>query len=119
MRPIEFGSDTIRMKEVPPGAEATFSFNGDPSIIETEYGMKYSFPITLLSHPDYPLLKEGPIDMVWESKSACAKQLWNELDLMNLGKDEKFYKAVKKAYDKGKWKLARFDSGIYKLWIME
>jgi len=119
MRPIEFGSDKIRMKQVPEGTEAVFSFNGNPELVETDFGEKYSFPITLISHPSYPLLEDGPIDMVWESKSACAKQLYIELDLTNLGKDEKFYKIVKKAYDTSKWQLTRFDSGVYHLVVLQ
>ena len=117
MRPIEFGSDKIRMKEVPPGAEAVFNFNELPKLIETEFGEKYSFPITLHSHPSHPLLEDGPIEAVWESKSGCAKDLYNAIH--NEGDDQKWRNIVLKAYDKAQWKLARFDSGQYKIWMME
>ena len=102
-----------RMKEVPPGTEATFSFNGDPEIIETEWGEKYSFPITLITHDSHPLLADGPMDMTWDSKCGAAKQLYMGLDLVQLGKDEKFYKRLKKSYDEDVWQLTRFDNGAY------
>tara|TARA_R100001163_G_C5011870_1_gene157502 strand:+ start:186 stop:542 length:357 start_codon:yes stop_codon:yes gene_type:complete len=118
MRPITFGSDTIRMKEVPAGAEAIFRFKELPEIVETEqYGEKYSFPITLHSHPSHPLLEDGPIDVVWESKSGCARELYNAIH--NEGDDKKWKEIVLKAYNKSKWKLVRFDSGQYKIWMME
>lgn len=118
MRPIEFGNDKIRMKEVLPGADAVFTFNGLPEIIDTEqYGEKYSFPISLISHDSHPLLSDGPIEAVWESKSNCAKELYNAVH--NKGDDKKWTEIVLKAYNNSKWKLARFDSGQYKIWMME
>ena len=99
-----------RMKEVPPGTEATFSFNGDPEIIETEWGEKYSFPITLISHDSHPLLADGPMDMTWESKCGAAKQLYEGLTRQ---KELSFYKDLKKAYDNDVWQLTRFDNGAY------
>jgi hypothetical protein len=120
MRPIEFGSDKTRMKQVPEGTEAVFSFNGNPELVETDYGEKYSFPITLISHPSYPLLEDGPIDMVWESKSACAKELFDELGKSHqLDKDGKWIKMVEKAYKENKWQLTRFDSGVYHLVVLQ
>ena len=118
MRPIEFGTDKINMKEVPAGTEAIFRFKELPKIVETErYGEKYSFPITLISHPSHPLLEDGPIDVVWESKSNCARDLYNAIN--DEEGDQKWRNMVLKAYDKSKWKLARFDSGQYKIWMME
>jgi hypothetical protein len=116
MRPIEFGSDTIRMKEVPAGTEAVFSFNGKPKLVETDFGEKYSFPITLISHPSHPLLEDGPIDMVWESKSQCAKQLFEGLPNKE---DPEWHKILQKAYSDSKWQLTRFDSGVYHLVVLE
>ena len=76
------------MREVPPGTEAKFRFNGAPSIVETEWGEKYSFPIVLISHDSYDSL---PIDCSWESKSMVAKEVYNN----------------------AKWQLTRFDTGAY------
>jgi len=100
-----------RMQEVPPGTEATFRFNGDPQIIETEkYGQKYSFPITLITHDSHPLLTDGPMEMDWESKSDSARKLYNNL---NEYTDSEYYKKLKKAYDNEVWQLTRFDTGVY------
>jgi hypothetical protein len=103
MENFSFGSKP-RMKEVPPGTEATFSFNGVPEIVETEYGEKYS----------YPLLEDGPIDMSWESKCQAAKQLFNDLN----DSKTKYHKELKQAYLEKKWQLTRFDSGAYWLDVL-
>ena len=97
------------MREVPPGTEAIFSFKGEPEIVETEYGEKFSFPITLISHDSHPLLEDGPIDMSWESKCQAAKQLFNDLN----DNKTKYHKELKQAYKDSKWQLTRFDSGAY------
>ncbi len=107
-----FGSKPC-MKEVPPGQTAVFSFRGDPELIETEYGEKYSFPITLISHPSYPLLADGPMNMDWQSKCASAKQLFNGLN----DKSYSLYKALNDRYEKHTWTLTRFDTGAYWLEI--
>jgi hypothetical protein len=101
-----------RMKEVPPGEEAVFRFNGKPEIVNTEYGDKYSFPITLISHDSHPLLADGPMNMDWESNSQCAKQFYLELNdkkIMNT----KYGIALKAAFDNREWKLVRFDNKSY------
>tara|TARA_R100000664_G_scaffold5921_1_gene10894 strand:+ start:948 stop:1310 length:363 start_codon:yes stop_codon:yes gene_type:complete len=115
MENFNFGTKPS-MKEVPAGTEAIFSFNGEPVMVETEYGEKYSFPITLISHDSYPLLEDGPIKMTWQSKCAAAKQLYNDYwlatsDLTN--EDAAYQKKLKKAYNEKKWQLTRFDTGAY------
>ena len=94
------------MREVPPGTEAKFSFTGDPEMIDTEWGEKYSFPILLISHDSYDTL---PIKCNWESKCMVAKELWNECTK----KDKTVGFAA--AYDNSTWQLVRFDNGSY--WI--
>ncbi len=114
-----FGSKPC-MKEVPPGQHAVFTFRGDPELVETEYGEKYSFPITLISHPSYPLLADGPIEMEWQSKCQSAKQLYNGLEkhlLKQVEKMTKFDKALEKHYFNSNWILTRFDTGAYWLEI--
>ena len=118
-----FGSKPC-MKEVPAGQEAVFSFRGEPELVETEYGEKFSFPITLVTHPSYPL-PEGTnrlmIEMDWQSKCQSAKQLYR--GLMEHGtidesiQDDKFYKKLKKHYEESAWVLTRFDTGAYWLEI--
>ena len=105
---FSFGSNP-RMREVPPGTEAKFSFTGDPEMIDTEWGEKYSFPILLISHDSYDSL---PIKCNWESKSQVAKELWNALDYKE---ETEEIKRFLKAYKECKWQLTRFDTGSY--WI--
>ena len=101
---FSFGSNP-KMREVPPGTEAKFRFNGAPSIVETEWGEKYSFPIVLISHDSYDSL---PIDCQWESKSIVAKEVYNAyITVVDKHKD------FKEAYKKSTWQLTRFDTGSY------
>jgi len=114
-----FGSKPC-MKEVPPGQTAVFSFRGDPELIETDYGEKYSFPITLISHPSYPLLADGPMNMDWQSKCQSAKQLMQQLEQRtpeSSNKLSEFAKKLKKHYEESNWNLTRFDTGAYWLEI--
>jgi hypothetical protein len=110
---FSFGSKP-RMKEVPPGTEAIFSFNGEGKVIETDYGEKISYPITLISHDSHPLLADGPMNMDWESKCQAAIQLLKDLA------DEKgqYHKELVKAYQDSKWQLTRFDTGAYFLSVI-
>ena len=117
MENFSFGSKP-RMKEVPPGTEAIFSFNGEPEIIETEYGEKFSFPITLISHDSHPLLEDGPMQLVWESKCQAAKELYNDLNDEVLTKSSEYHKKLKKAYKENEWQLTRFDTGAYWLDVL-
>ena len=103
---FSFGSNP-KMREVPPGTEAKFQFNGLPSIVETEWGEKYSFPIVLISHDSYDSL---PIDCNWESKSMVAKEVYNALQNADGGPHGD---AFRKAYKSSKWQLTRFDTGQY------
>ena len=116
MENIDFGfGNKPRMKEVPAGTEAIFRFNGKPENIETDYGEKFSFPITLISHDSHPLLKDGPQNMDWESKCSAAVQLLKDLA------DEKgqYHKELVKAYKDSKWQLTRFDTGAYFLSVVD
>lgn len=109
-----FGSKP-RMKEVLPGTEAIFRFLGEGNIVETDYGEKYSFPISLISHDSYPQLKDGPMEMAWESKCQAAKQLFLELN----DPEGKLYKELLKAFTESKWQLTRFDTGAYFISVIE
>ena len=100
---FSFGSSP-KMREVPPGTEAKFRFNGEPSIVETEWGEKYSFPIVLISHDSYDSL---PIDCNWESKSGVAKEVFTAYGEGIKSAD------FNKAYKKSNWQLTRFDTGAY------
>ena len=109
-----FGSSP-KMREVPPGTAAKFRFNGTPSLVETEWGQKYSFPIVLISHDSYDSL---PIDCQWESKSYVAKEVYNAYtkDIKEIVEEDKksYYKQFQAAYDGDtKWQLTRLDTGQY------
>jgi len=98
------------MKEVPAGQHATFTFVGEPELVETEWGEKYSFPINLISHSSYDTL---PLKMTWQSKCQSAKQLFNGLN----DKDYSLHKELKKHFKESAWRLTRFDTGAYWLEI--
>lgn len=104
---FSFGSQPS-MREVPLTEAATLKFTGAPKLIDTEWGQKYSFPITLLSHPSYDTL---PINCNWESKCQVAKELWNAYN-DEPNDAQKMFMGV---YENSKWKLTRFDNGAY--WI--
>ena len=98
-----FGS-TSRMREVPPGQHAEISFTGTMKVVDTEWGEKSSFEVTLFSHPSYESIPKQGIETVWESKSQCAEQL---LTAASQGLSD-LTKALKE-----KWKLIRSEEGVY------
>ena len=98
-----FGS-TSRMREVPPGQHAELIFSGSMKVVETDWGEKCSFEVTLFKHPSYESISKTGIETVWESKSSCAEQL---LKAASQGLDD-LTEALK-----GKWKLIRTEEGTY------
>ncbi len=112
---LSFGANPA-MREVPSGQHALISIGKDFSewkTIETEWGQKFSFPITLFSHPSYESIPSKGMAMPWESKSEAALQLFayiyqtdGEIITFDWDVTEEF---------KGKWKLHRTESGTYKL----
>jgi hypothetical protein len=98
------------MKEVPAGQHATFTFVGEPELVETEWGEKYSFPINLISHSSYDTL---PLKMTWQSKCQSAKQLFNGLTEHEGTIEGSFQKKLKKHFKESAWRLTRFDTGAY------
>ena len=100
---FSFGS-TSRMKEVPTGEHAELKFSGKMERIETEWGEKCSFHITLFSHPSYESIPKEGLETVWESKSVCATQLMAACS-------EGLPELIKALH--GKWKLVRTPEGTY------
>ena len=102
------------MSELPKGGKATFVFRGKPTTVDTEYGVKWSFPITLLSHPSHSFLNKKEENIEWVTIATAAKLLFR-----NLGYDEEHTPktSVKKeyteAYQNRTWCLIRFDTGAY------
>ena len=118
---LSFGVEPT-MREVPPGQSATFNVGKveEWTVVETEWGMKYSFPIILLSHPSYDSISKSGMKMKWQSKSESAKGLffwmYNEIN----DDDEYIMKVfdvdMSKELD-SKMVLHRHDSGQYLLEI--
>ena len=98
-----FGSAS-RMREVPTGQYAEISFSGKMEKVETEWGEKCSFEVTLFSHPSYESIPKEGIKTVWESKSQCAQQL---MSAASEGLPD-LTKALKEI-----WKLVRTPEGTY------
>ena len=100
---FSFGS-TSHMKEVPTGEHAELTFSGKMQLVETDWGEKCSFEVTLFSHPSYESIPKEGLETVWESKSSCATQLMAAASegMSNLTK------ALKE-----KWKLIRTPEGTY------
>ena len=113
---LTFGVEP-NMREVPPGQSATFNVGKveEWKVIETEWGMKYSFPIILLSHPSYDSIPKKGIEMKWQSKSKSAEGLYHWMYT-----DEHVMKVFD--YDMSKelnsnMTLHRFETGTYMLEI--
>ena len=100
---FSFGSTSV-MREVPPGSHAVISFTGKMSEVDTEWGQKCSFDLTLYSHPSYESISKDGIETTWQSKSQCAEQL---LRAASEGLPD-LTKALKE-----KWKLIRTEEGTY------
>ena len=100
---FSFGS-TSRMKEVPTGEHAELTFSGKMQLVETDWGEKCSFEVTLFSHPSYESIPKEGLETVWESKSSCATQL---MSAASEGMSD-LTKALKE-----KWKLIRTPEGTY------
>ena len=107
------------MREVPPGTEAIISFNGEPKQVLTEWGEKFSFPITLHSHDSYSKEINGDhsgLEMEWVSKASCARQLVEGLENKN---DLSWHKELIEHYNNSKWQLTRFDTGVYYISVLQ
>tara|TARA_R100000808_G_C2096467_1_gene115010 strand:- start:427 stop:783 length:357 start_codon:yes stop_codon:yes gene_type:complete len=103
------------MREVPAGTEAIISFNGEPKVVETDWGDKCSYPILIHRHDSYPNLEE-PLEANWQSKAACAIQLFDALSKRD---GSKFAIELKEHYNNSKWQLTRFDTGVYFITVLK
>jgi len=108
---LSFGVEP-NMREVPPGEHAVIKLGkmSKWKEVETEWGQKYSFPITVLSHPSYDSIPKAGLKMNWESKSVAAQSLWNWI--YTKGEINTFdFDIEKEVYSQ--WKLSRHESGGY------
>jgi len=99
-----FGQPSI-MKAIEPGQKATLKLQGQPKVVETEWGDKWSVPILLLSHPQYSITSSKGIKLDWQTKARVVKDLIACLD----EKNEEFNKDY---YDMT-WELSVADDGSY------
>ena len=81
---LTFGAEP-NMREVPPGQFAKLKLGSveEWSIQDTEWGDKYTFPITLLSHPSYESIPKKGLQMNWQSKSGAAHGLFDWMYTQN------------------------------------
>ena len=105
---FSFGTEP-RMRAVPEGTIAELKFSGLITTIESEWGEKYSFEITLFSHPSYESIPKEGIKTNWESKSKLAEQLFNATSPEAIEKNPTLAKAIKNDM----WVLARSEEGTY------
>ena len=98
-----FGTDS-KMKALEPGTKATLRFLGDPKVVETEWGEKFSVNILLLSHPLYSIPSSEGIKMGWQTSAKVLK------DVVNLLKEQKEFR---KDYLELTWELSVADDGSY------
>lgn len=122
---LTFGVEPT-MREVPPGMNAEFTLGETNDtlkwkIVETEWGTKYSFPITLLSHPSYDDIPSSGLKMDWQSKSKAAEGLFYWM----YTNDQHDFAPKLKDWDtdmskelNGKFILHRSETGTYLLEVM-
>ena len=112
---LSFGVEP-NMREVPPGETATIKLAhfSEWTLKDTEWGVKYSIPITLFSHPSYDNIPSKGIKCNWVSKSVASESLFNWLfiDGMPGAGVKTFDFDIEKEF-KAKWKLIRHETGGY------
>ena len=103
-----FGSPS-KMKGLVAGEKATLRFLDLPEKVDTEWGVKYTVSILLLSHPGYPSLSSSKgIDMKWQTgASVMVKDI---VPLLQEGNKE-----FLKDYKDFTWELEAMDDGS--LWL--
>ena len=102
-----FGSPS-KMKGLVAGEKATFKFLDLPQKVDTEWGVKYTVSILLLSHPQYPSLSSNGMRMQWQTGSTVMVKT-----LVPLLKEKN--KEFLNDYKTLTWELEAMDDGS--LWL--
>ena len=102
-----FGSPS-KMKGLQAGEKATFKFLDLPQKVDTEWGVKYTVSILLLSHPQYPSLSSNGMRMQWQTGSTVMVKT-----LVPLLKEKN--KEFLKDYESLTWELEAMDDRS--LWL--
>jgi hypothetical protein len=102
-----FGSPS-KMKGLVAGEKATLRFLDFPEKIDTEWGVKYTVSILLISHPSYPSLSSNGIKMQWQTGASVMVK--NIVPLLQ-EKNKEFLADYKQLT----WELEAMDDGS--LWL--
>tara|TARA_R110000824_G_scaffold17609_1_gene71121 strand:- start:130 stop:468 length:339 start_codon:yes stop_codon:yes gene_type:complete len=97
-----------KMAGLSAGEKATFRFLDLPVKIDTEWGVKYTVSIHLLSHPQYPNLSSNGIQMQWQTGASVMVK-----DIVPLLEEEN--KEFLKDYNSFTWQLESMDDGSLRL----
>ena len=102
-----FGSPS-KMKGLVAGEKATLRFLDLPEKIDTEWGVKYTVSILLLSHPGYPSLSSSGMKMQWQTGATVMVK-----DIVPLL--QKADKEFLKDYKNLTWQLEAMEDGSLRL----
>ena len=97
-----------KMPGLQAGEKATFKFLDLPQTIDTEWGVKYTVSILLLSHPQYPSLSSNGMQMQWQTGASVMVK-----DIVPLLKEKN--KEFIQDYEKLTWQLEAMDDGSLRL----
>jgi len=102
-----FGSPS-KMKGLLAGEKATLRFLDSPETVDTEWGVKYSVPILLLTHPSYPSLSSKGMQMDWQT--GCTVIAKTVVPLLEKGEKE-----FLKDYKELTWEIEAMEDGS--IWL--
>ena len=93
------------MKAIEPGQKASIKFLGNPKVVDTEWGEKFSVDILLLSHPQYSISSPKGIKMTWQTNAKVIKDLVSMLEEKNTEFNKDYYDMT--------WELSVAEDGSY------
>ena len=99
-----FGQPSL-MKAIEPGQKASIKFLGNPKVVDTEWGEKFSVDILLLSHPQYSITSPKGIKMTWQTNAKVIKDLVSMLEEKNTEFNKDYYDMT--------WELSVAEDGSY------
>jgi hypothetical protein len=102
-----FGSPS-KMKGLQAGEKATLKFLDLPETVDTEWGVKYTISILLLSHPAYPSLSSSGMKMQWQTAATVISK--TVVPLLDEGNKE-----FAKDYLELTWEIEAMDDGS--IWL--
>ena len=97
-----------KMKGLLAGYLELYRFLDSPEKVDTEWGVKYSVPILLLSHPSYPTLSSKGMQMDWQT--GCSVIVKTVVPLLEKGEKE-----FLKDYKELTWQIEAMEDGS--IWL--